>query len=302
MAILKVIAGKYSAESTERAVLEYMADKDELFSLLPWEAWQTNEVSWYRTGDLPIAQVVDPYGQIPLGTTTGQLVRNKVSMIAMNVDVYDFEVSATKTLIDRAAEKSLGGSEAIVRAFKRLFINGDSTANALEFDGLRKWVDPSMEVSTGPNGSPISFDLLDQLLEKFPATAPPDAIIMHSRTYLSFKNLLRTTYVTPTEIQLANFNRPVLTYNGIPVLRNEYIPTNITKGTSNNCTEIYAVRLGINNVCGVYLEGMGRAGGVAIENIGKLPDVAATRFRLSWAVSIKVQNKWDVARISGITN
>lgn len=301
MGVLKIVAGKYSAEQTERAVLEYMADQDELFALLPWDSWNTNEVSWYRTGALPTAQVVDPYGTIPTGSTEGTLVRNKVSMIAMNVDVYDFEVSATKTLIDRAQEKTLAASEAIVRKFKQLFVNGDSTANPLEFDGLRKWIDPSMVVATGTNGSPVSFELLDQLINKFTGS-PPDAIIVHPRTYLSIKALLRTAYTSPPELMLQNFGRPVLTYDGVPILKNEYIPTNLTKGTGTNLTEIYAVRLGLNHVCGVYLEGMGRAGGVQIENVGRLPDVAATRFRLTWSVSIKVQNLWDVAKIEGITN
>ncbi len=50
MSVLKVIAGRLSAESTERAVIEYMADKDELFALLPFTRSQTNIYSWYRTG------------------------------------------------------------------------------------------------------------------------------------------------------------------------------------------------------------------------------------------------------------
>ncbi len=300
--ILKVLAGKYSTEQTERAILEWMADRDELFALLPWEAWTTNEVSWYRTGDLPVAQVIDPYGTIPVGTTTGQLVRNKVSMIAMNVDVYDIEIT-TRDIVDRATEKAQAASEAIVRKFKQLLINGDSAQDPFEFDGLRKWVDPDMIVETGADGSPISYDLLDQLIAKFPSTAPPDAIIMHPRTYMSFRQLLRTTYITPAEIQLPNFDgRPVLTFNGIPVIQNEYIPTNLTKGTGQNLTEVYAVRLGATAAAGVYLEGVGRAGGVRLEDLGKLPDVAARRFRLSWGVSIKVQNKWDVAKIEGVSN
>jgi len=301
MSVLKIVAGKYSAEQTERAVLEYMADKEALFAILPWDPWNTDVVSWYRTGALPTAQVVDPYGTIPTGDTSGSMVKNKVSMLAMNVNVYDFEINATKTIIDRAQEKTLAGSEAIVRKFKNLFINGDSTANPLEFDGLRKWIDASRVVPTAANGSPISFDLLDKLIDMFP-DGPPDAIIVHPRTYLSIKALLRTAYTTPPDLMLPNFGRAVLSYDGIPVLKNEYIPTNLTKGTGTDLTEVYAVRLGINHVCGVYLEGMGRAGGVQIENIGRLPDVAATRFRLTWSVSMKVSNVWDVAKIEGITN
>jgi len=223
MSVLKVLAGRLSAETTERAVIEYMADKDELFALLPFTKSQTNIYSWYRTGDVPTASVVDPYGTIPEVDTVGTVMQNRISMIAADVVVYNFEATAVEQLVDRVLEKTLAASEAITRAFKRLFIRGDS-ANQNEFDGLDKFVDPSMVVDAGSGGAPISFQLLDQLLEKFPAGAEPTAIIVHPRTYLSIKALLRTLYVTPEQVMLPNFGRPVMAYNGIPILRNEYIP------------------------------------------------------------------------------
>jgi hypothetical protein len=82
MSVLKVLAGRLSAETTERAVIEYMADKDELFALLPFTKSQTNIYSWYRTGDVPTASVVDPYGTIPEVDTVGTVMQNKISMIA----------------------------------------------------------------------------------------------------------------------------------------------------------------------------------------------------------------------------
>jgi hypothetical protein len=292
MSVLKVLAGRLSAETTERAVIEYMADKDELFALLPFTKSQTNIYSWYRTGDVPTASVVDPYGTIPEVDTVGTVMQNRISMIAADVVVYNFEATAVEQLVDRVLEKTLAASEAITRAFKRLFIRGDS-ANPNEFDGLDKFVDPSMVVDAGSGGAPISFQLLDQLLEKFPAGAEPTAIIVHPRTYLSIKALLRTLYVTPEQVMLPNFGRPVLAYNGIPILRNEYIP--ITSGL----TSVYAVRLGQTAVHGVY---MGDNAGVVIEEVGKVQDKDARKWRLKWYVSMASKNKWDVAKIVNINN
>ena len=292
MSVLKVLAGRLSAETTERAVIEYMADKDELFALLPFTKSQTNIYSWYRTGDVPTASVVDPYGTIPEVDTVGTVMQNRISMIAADVVVYNFEATAVEQLVDRVLEKTLAASEAITRAFKRLFIRGDS-ANPNEFDGLDKFVDPSMVVDAGSGGAPISFQLLDQLLEKFPPGAEPTAIIVHPRTYLSIKALLRTLYVTPEQVMLPNFGRPVLAYNGIPILKNEYIP--ITSGL----TSVYAVRLGQTAVHGVY---MGDNAGVVIEEVGKVQDKDARKWRLKWYVSMASKNKWDVAKIININN
>jgi hypothetical protein len=292
MSVLKVLAGRLSAETTERAVIEYMADKDELFALLPFTRSQTNIYSWYRTGDVPTASVVDPYGTIPEVDTVGTVMQNRISMIAADVVVYNFEATAVEQLVDRVLEKTLAASEAIVRAYKRLFITGNS-ANPNEFDGLDRFVDPDMIVDAGSSGAPISFQLLDQLLEKFPAGAEPTAIIVHPRTYLSIKALLRTLYVTPEQVMLPNFGRPVLAYNGIPILRNEYIP--ITSGL----TSVYAVRLGQTAVHGVY---MGDNAGVVIEEVGKVQDKDARKWRLKWYVSMASKNKWDVAKIININN
>jgi hypothetical protein len=292
MSVLKVIAGRLSAESTERAVIEYMADKDELFALLPFTRSATNIYSWYRTGDVPTASVVDPYGTIPEVDVIGTVMQNKISMIAADVVVYNFEATAVEQLVDRVLEKTLAASEAIVRAYKRLFITGNS-ANPNEFDGLDRFVDPDMVVDAGSGGAPISFQLLDQLLEKFPPGAEPTAIIVHPRTYLSIKALLRTLYVTPEQVMLPNFGRPVLAYNGIPILKNEYIP--ITDGL----TSVYAVRLGQTAVHGVY---MGDNAGVVIEEVGKLENKDARKWRLKWYVSMASKNKWDVAKIINISN
>ena len=292
MSVLSVLAGKLSAETTERAVIEYMADKDELFALLPFTKSQTNIYSWYRTGDVPTASVVDPYGTIPEVDTVGTVMQNKISMIAADVVVYNFEATAVEQLVDRVLEKTLAASEAITRAFKRLFITGNQ-ANPNEFDGLDRFVDADMVVNAGSGGVPISFQLLDQLLEKFPAGAEPTAIIVHPRTYLSIKALLRTLYVNPEQVMLPNFGRPVMAYNGIPILRNEYIP--ITSGL----TSVYAVRLGQTAVHGVY---MGDNAGVVIEEVGKVQDKDARKWRLKWYVSMASKNKWDVAKIININN
>ena len=293
MSVLSVLAGKLSAETTERAVIEYMADKEELFALLPFTKSQTNIYSWYRTGDVPTASVVDPYGTIPEVDTVGAVMQNKISMIAADVVVYNFEATAVEQLVDRVLEKTLAASEAITRAFKRLFITGSQT-NPNEFDGLDRFVDASMVVDAGSGGAPISFQLLDQLLEKFPAGAEPTAIIVHPRTYLSIKALLRTLYVTPEQVMLPSFGRPVMAYNGIPILKNEYIHI-----TADGKTSVYAVRIGTTAVHGVY---MGDNAGVVIEEVGKVQDRDARKWRLKWYVSMASKNKWDVAKIININN
>jgi hypothetical protein len=64
-------------------------------------------------------------------------------------------------------------------------------------------------------------------------------------------------------------------------------------------TSVYAVRLGQTAVHGVY---MGDNAGVVIEEVGKVQDKDARKWRLKWYVSMASKNKWDVAKITNINN
>lgn len=297
MATIIDLAGRLTTESAERAVLEFFPDIDEMFAVLPFKQAAAEAHTWYMPDTPVTANPTDPFGTVPQLTPSGTKKTTYLKAFIGNVDVYDWERVAMQDIIDKVAEKSQSAVESIVRGYKNVLINGDSTVDANQFDGIDKYVDVGQVVDTATDGSPLSFDLLDQLVDK--VTPKPDAIIMHPRTFRSFRALMRTLNLTPEYIQLPNFGRPVPTYDGIPILRNEYIPTNLTKGVGTNLTRVYAVRFGTEAASGLYF---GDNAGVSIQEIGKLENQAAVRYRVQWFAGFYVHSPWHVAKIEGITN
>jgi len=45
---------------------------------------------------------------------------------------------------------------------------------------------------------------------------------------------------------------------------------------------------------------MGNNGGVQLIEVGQLPDKAATRYRLEWFASMKVQEPWHAAKLANV--
>ena len=291
------LAGRMTTESAERAILEFFPDIDEMFAVLPFKQAEAEAHTWYRPNKPVTASPTDPFGPVPQLTPSGTKKTTYLKAFIGDVDVYDWERVAMQNIIDKVAEKSQSAVESIVRGYKKVLINGNPANNANEFEGIDKYVDVGQVVDTGTNGSALSFDLLDQLIDK--VTPRPDAIIMHPRTFRSYRALLRTLNLTPEYIQLQGFGRPVPTYDGIPILRNEYIPTNLTKGTGTNLTRVYAVRFGTEAASGLYF---GDNAGVSIQEIGKLESKAAVRYRVQWFAGFYVHSPWHVAKIEGVTN
>ncbi len=291
------LAGRLASESAEKTILEFFPDVDEMFALLPFKEADAEAHTWYRPDKPVVASPTDPFGTVPQLDPSGTKRTTYLKAFIGNVDVYDWEVASMKSIVDKVAEKSQSAVESIVRGYKNVLINGDPTVNANEFEGIDKYVDVGQVVDTGTDGSALSFDLLDNLVDK--VTPRPDAIIMHPRTFRSFRALMRSLNLTPDYISLPNFGRKIPTYDGIPILRNEYIPTNLTKGVGTNLTRVYAVRFGTEAASGLYF---GENVGVSIEEVGKLENKAATRYRVKWFAGFYVHSTWHVAKIEGVTN
>ena len=63
------------------------------------------------------------------------------------------------------------------------------------------------------------------------------------------------------EMSVNQFGRRVTTYDGIPIEVDDNIPDNQTKGTSTDCSSIYALQFGFETgVCGLQ-PGLGQRAG-----------------------------------------
>ncbi len=191
-------------------------------------------------------------------------------------------------------------------------------SNTNQIDGLARLVGASQTISASNNGDAITLATLDQLADLVTDTSGPKAYLMHSRPRRAVMALLRAAGGASlgefAEMQFGTGRvEKVPTYNGIPILRSDFISIADTQGSSNAATKIYCATLSEQGgVCGIYSEaGMDDADGEMISqgangiqalSLGTVQttDAKRTRVRAYWGVASKTERGLAVA--SGITS
>lgn len=143
-----------------------------------------------------------------------------------------------KSLLDIEAEEIENGLQNVRDSEENAIINGDSTANPKQFDGLRKLIPESQTLTAAQNGAPLTLELLDAAIDLNKGN--PDMLIMSKKANRKLNALLQAQqrFVDTTEVK-GGFR--VQVYNGIPIFRSIWISDNQTQGSSNDCTDIFII-------------------------------------------------------------
>lgn len=302
MPLLRTVAESLSNNDLIAGVVEEIIDRDELFALIPFVRTEGKAYVYNREGALSEGQFIDVNAVVPEGASQVTEVTTKLRILAGDVDVDKF---LAETMSDANAQKATQiamKAKGMGRAFRRAMIQGNSTANPLEFDGLDKLtadLGASRNLSAGDNGGAISLSMLDELKDKVPNGA--DAFVMRAGTWRAIKQLMRAAGGNTAEhIQLENFGRKVPAFDGIPVIINDFIPGDVKQGTATKTCSVYACRM--NEVDGLHGLYGGDTAGVRVEDLGTVQNKDATRTRLKWYVGMALKSTQSVAALRGITN
>ena len=183
-------------------------------------------------------------------------------------------------------------------------INGDGTSNT--FAGILSLTPSSQKINTGTNGSALSFDILDQLLDTVKdKDGEVDYIMMPFRTRRSYFSLLRNLGgASINEVMTLPSGRQVPMYRGVPIFVNDFIPTNQTVGTSSGvCTSIIAGTFDdgsyTHGISGLTATG---ASGVRVEEVGTKETADETITRVKFYCGFANFSQLGVAVAPGITN
>lgn len=300
MPLLRVEAERLSNNELVSGVIEEIIDRDETFARLPFTTIKGKAYVYNREKTISEASFIDPVNDtVPEGAATFSEVTTKLRVLIGDVDVDKFLDS---TMDDTNAQKAIqiaSKAKGLARKFQKTLINGDSTGNPNEFDGISKLVTAGQTFDAGANGSAITMTMLDELVDMVPNGA--DAIIMRSGTLRAYRALLRALGgVTADSVIMGNFGMPIPAHNGMPILINDFLPTNEVQGSETASTSIYAVRFnesdGLHGIVG------GDAAGVSLEDIGTVQNKDATRTRLKWYCGLALKSTKSLARLKGITN
>ena len=200
---------------------------------------------------------------------------------------------------DQQAVQVAMKAKGLNRKFKTTFMQGNNGTTPKEFDGLARLVDPAMTLTAGAGGAALTLTMLDELADLVINGA--DAFIMRAGTIRAYRALLRATGGSDAAMmEIPNFGVPVLQHNGLPILRNDFMPANEVQGGSSVCCSIYAARM--NEADGLHGIYGGSSAGVRVENIGTVQNKDANRIRLKWYVGLALKSTRSLARLKGITN
>lgn len=188
-----------------------------------------------------------------------------------------------------------------------------------EPDGVKKLVSTDqVRSSSGNDGDALDFAILDELIDSV-KVRDNLAFVMNGALRRKFKALARAMGGTRADqIMIPSFGktgasveRPMLAYEGVPILKNDNIASDESKGSSSTLSSVYLVNLSEDT--GVYAGAFGGASqnldldpfsrvvlGVQILPVGQLEGKNAQRWRMVWYGGFAVGSDLSVARASEI--
>ena len=221
-----------------------------------------------------------------------------------DADVDNFLKSTRSNVQDLEAAVIELKAKALRDKFEDIFVYGDASVNAKEFDGLRVLIDTesagAQVVSMGGTGATLTLAKLDELIDAVKG-GKPDMLLMSRRSRRKINALVRAAGGM-TETDRDRWGNFVQLWDGVPIGVNDWIldthtlvsglETATTGGTSST---IYAVQFGEGALCGLTSPGHLQA-----EPVGPLENKDASRTRVKWYVSLALFSSVKAAALIGV--
>lgn len=302
MALTLLEANKINdGDVKKEAIIEMFAENSDLLRVLPIENIEGAALTYDLEASLPGVG----FRGINEGFTESTGVINPeteiLRIVGGDLDV-DLQLIRTRGPAVRTTQEYMK-VKALALTITGKLINGDSTANVREFDGLRVRIGGSQLLTatgTSSNGA-LSLYQLDEAIDTVDGAT-------HLIMSKSMRNLLnkavRDGIGGTIEWTLDEFGKRVAFYNSIPIL---IVDTDNTDakiigfdeagpGGGSASTSIYVVAFGEDKIMGI------QNGGIDVRDIGEVDDKPVLRTRVEWNFGFAVQHGRSAARIWGITN
>lgn len=297
-------SAKLSSDMLIAGVIESVITVNRFYELLPFADIAGNALSYNREavlGDVQMATVGTTITAKNPATFTKQT--SELTTIIGDAEVNGLIQATRSNMTDQTSVQVASKAKSAGRKYQNLLVNG--TGLSEEFTGLLGLVDSGQVISAGTNGAPLSFDLLDELLDKITdKDGAVDYIMMPRRTIRSYNRILRELGgATIGDVIDLPSGAQVPAYRNVPIFPNDWIPVNQVKGSSSNATTIFAGTLDD----GSYTHGI--SGLTAIDNAGLNVEYVGVHqskdekiYRVKWYCGLALFSLNGLAAINGITD
>ncbi len=313
MAITLAESAKLSVNQVYKGVVQTAYTNSQVLRWLKFDAIAGNAYQYARENVASTASVYDPGDTISESTTTFTQVTTALKRIIGDAQIDEFAQQTRSDQMDQTAVQLALKIRAVAEQFETLFISGDSGGNVKQFDGLRVMCTTGNSNRVGcnssaANGATPTLDDIDALIDT--VKGPVDLLIMSQRSKRKLKALFRASGAA-METRF-DFGMPIDYYSGIPIATTNFIGDALTKGTSTDCSEIYAVSLqegfgvvGLQNertMTPIDRPDTGRIllPGPQVVPIGPMETVDANKWRVRWYASLAAYSLRGIACLDGV--
>jgi hypothetical protein len=304
MALTLAEASKLSNDLLMQGVVETIVKESPVLQKLPFVEIVGNGLTYNRENTLPNIDFYDVGDTWAESTPTFTQVTANLKIMGGDADVDNFLKATRNNIQDLEAAVVELKAKALQQKFEDVFIYGDTSVNAKQFDGLRKIINTGAAgpqvIAMGATGATLTLAKLDELIDAVKG-GKPDALLMSRRSRRKINALVRTAggMIQTEQDKWGNF---IQLWDGVPIGVNDWIlDTHVLSGsvetatTGGTCSTIYAVQLGEGALCGLTSPGYLQA-----EPIGSLESKDASRTRVKWYVSLALFSSIKAAALIGV--
>lgn len=300
-------SAKLSQDLLVQGVIENVISVNPIYQIFPFDQIEGNSLKYNRENALGDAEFIAVGDTITAkAAATFTQVTSSLTTLIGDAEVDHFIQTTRNNINDQKATQVASKAKSIGRQYQTTMITGDTVAVTDSFDGLYKLCAASQKVATGVNGGALSFAFLDELLDLVVAQdGAVHFILMPARTIRSYLALLRALGgASINEVVTLPNGTQQPAYRGVPIFRNDYMPTNQTKGASGAvCTTILA---------GCFDDGSRKNGisglttpqnsGIFVTEVGEMETKNETLTRVRFYSGLAVFSEKALAAADGITN
>jgi hypothetical protein len=301
-------SAKLAQDDLAAGVIENIITVNEMFDLLPFDGIDGNSLAYNRENVLGDVQMAGVGSTITAkGAATFTKVNSGLTTIIGDAEVNGL-IQATRSSDgnDQTATQIASKAKSCGRKFQDQIVNGDGTGDNMT--GILGLVAAGQTIQAGngaANGNALTFEDLDALIDLVTdKDGQVDYLMMTGRTRRAYLALLRGLGGTsPDDIYTMPSGRRVPSYRGIPILRNDWIPTNQVKGTTTTATSVFAGTFDDGSrTHGLSGLTAAKAAGIGIKNVGESETKDETIHRVVWYCGLALFSEKGLACLRGVTN
>jgi hypothetical protein len=306
MASLTLVeAAKIQQNPLIQGVIESIVTVNQMYNFLPFDQIVGNALLYTREnaigGVAPIG-VGGGSNTVPAGAKTPATftpVTTPLKALIGDALVDHFIETTMGVQNDQRGVQIASKAKGLGREFQRQLILGDSAVDPLEFDGLSKLMPAAQTVDGGSD--PYTLEMLDAGISKVTGKdGQVDFIMANDETLRKHMAVLRTLGgASITEVIAMPDGSKIMTYRGIPMFRNDWIP--VTGAVGSRISDIYL---------GCFDDGSRKVGlagltsqlqsGIFATYVGEAEATNDTITRLRFYASLAVFSQLGVAKVNDV--